>query len=256
MDSGDGRSRYWIYGRDPGFHEEDGTDFAAVGAGRHRGHAAALRPHRHGRHGRARHARPRAAAAADRPRSVTERARRAEADRARAEQLRAELHEHGRRYYVLDDPTIGDDEYDALLDELRALEAAHPELVTPDSPTQRVGGEPVSSLPKVAPRDPDAVARQRALGGGAARVGRRGCARTSRARASRTRRSSSSPSRRSTAWRSRCATRTASSCGRDARQRRDRRGRHAQPAHDPDDPAADRRRARRCSRCAARSTCR
>jgi DNA ligase (NAD+) len=69
--------------------------------------------------------------------------------RARAEELRAELHEHGRRYYVLDDPTIGDDEYDALLDELRAIEAAHPELVTPDSPTQRVGGEPVSSLPKV-----------------------------------------------------------------------------------------------------------
>jgi DNA ligase (NAD+) len=73
----------------------------------------------------------------------------ADADRRRAEQLRAELHEHGRRYYVLDDPSIGDDDYDALLDELRALEAAHPELVTPDSPTQRVGGEPVSSLPKV-----------------------------------------------------------------------------------------------------------
>jgi DNA ligase (NAD+) len=69
--------------------------------------------------------------------------------RARAEALRAELHEHGRRYYVFDDPTIGDDEYDALLDELRAIEAAHPDLVTPDSPTQRVGGEPVSSLPKV-----------------------------------------------------------------------------------------------------------
>jgi len=80
---------------------------------------------------------------------VTERDGLLEADRARAEQLRAELHEHGRRYYVLDDPTIGDDEYDALLDELRALEAAHRELVTPDSPTQRVGGEPVSSLPKV-----------------------------------------------------------------------------------------------------------
>ncbi|MEA2189978.1 MAG: ligase, partial [Solirubrobacteraceae bacterium] len=73
----------------------------------------------------------------------------AEADARRAAQLREELHEHGRRYYVLDDPSIGDDEYDALLDELRALEAAHPELVTPDSPTQRVGGEPVSSLPKV-----------------------------------------------------------------------------------------------------------
>jgi DNA ligase (NAD+) len=73
----------------------------------------------------------------------------ADADRRRAGQLRTELHEHGRRYYVLDDPSIGDDEYDALLNELRALEAAHPQLVTPDSPTQRVGGEPVSSLPKV-----------------------------------------------------------------------------------------------------------
>ena len=67
----------------------------------------------------------------------------------RAAQLRNQLHHHGYRYYVLDDPEIGDDDYDALLDELRALEAAHPELVTPDSPTQRVGGEPVSSLPKV-----------------------------------------------------------------------------------------------------------
>ncbi|HEV2058139.1 MAG TPA: NAD-dependent DNA ligase LigA [Solirubrobacteraceae bacterium] len=68
---------------------------------------------------------------------------------ARAAELRAQLHHHGYRYYVLDDPQIGDDEYDVLLDELRAIEAAHPELVTPDSPTQRVGGEPVSSLPKV-----------------------------------------------------------------------------------------------------------
>ncbi len=68
---------------------------------------------------------------------------------ARASELRTELHHHGYRYYVLDDPEIGDDDYDALLDELRALEAAHPELVTPDSPTQRIGGEPVSSLPKV-----------------------------------------------------------------------------------------------------------
>ncbi|HUR84938.1 MAG TPA: NAD-dependent DNA ligase LigA [Solirubrobacteraceae bacterium] len=68
---------------------------------------------------------------------------------ARAAELRAQLHHHGYRYYVLDDPEIGDDEYDALLDELRALEAEHPELVTPDSPTQRVGGEPVSGLSKV-----------------------------------------------------------------------------------------------------------
>src|SRR5207249_9358086 len=53
------------------------------------------------------------------------------------------------RYYVLDDPEIEDDAYDALLDELRRIEAEHPELVTPDSPTQRVGGEPVSELTKV-----------------------------------------------------------------------------------------------------------
>jgi len=73
---------------------------------------------------------------------------------ARAAQLREELHEHGHRYYVLDDPVIGDEEYDALLDELRGLEAAHPELVTPDSPTQRVGGEPVSALAKVTHAQP------------------------------------------------------------------------------------------------------
>jgi DNA ligase (NAD+) len=69
--------------------------------------------------------------------------------RARAGELRRELDYHGHRYYVLDDPEIGDDAYDGLLDELRALEAEHPELVTPDSPTQRVGAEPVSRLEKV-----------------------------------------------------------------------------------------------------------
>ena len=69
--------------------------------------------------------------------------------RRRVEELRAQVEHHARRYYVLDDPEIGDDEYDALLDELRAIEADHPELVTPDSPTQRVGGEPVSELQKV-----------------------------------------------------------------------------------------------------------
>jgi DNA ligase (NAD+) len=68
---------------------------------------------------------------------------------ARAAELRRELDYHSYRYYVLDDPEIGDDRYDALLDELRAIEAEHPELVTPDSPTQRVGGEPVSDLVKV-----------------------------------------------------------------------------------------------------------
>lgn len=73
---------------------------------------------------------------------------------ARAAQLRRELAYHGHRYYVLDDPVVGDDVYDALLDELRAIEAAHPELLTPDSPTHRVGGEPVSSLRKVTHEQP------------------------------------------------------------------------------------------------------
>ncbi len=68
----------------------------------------------------------------------------------RAAQLRAELIHHEHRYYVLDDPEIGDDEYDALFDELKAIEAADPALITRDSPTQRVGGTPVSRLTKVA----------------------------------------------------------------------------------------------------------
>ena len=72
----------------------------------------------------------------------------------RAAQLRSELEHHGYRYYVLDDPEIGDDVYDALLDELRAIEAAHPELVTADSPTRRVGGKPVSDLVKVSHPEP------------------------------------------------------------------------------------------------------
>jgi DNA ligase (NAD+) len=68
---------------------------------------------------------------------------------ARVAELRRQLDHHGYRYYVLDDPEIGDDAYDALLNELRSLEAEHPELITPDSPTQRIGGEPVSDLEKV-----------------------------------------------------------------------------------------------------------
>src|SRR5664279_3821589 len=67
----------------------------------------------------------------------------------RVDELRRLLEHHGYQYYVLDDPEIGDDQYDALLDELRRIEAAHPELITPDSPTQRIGGEPVSDLEKV-----------------------------------------------------------------------------------------------------------
>ncbi|HEY8465592.1 MAG TPA: hypothetical protein VIL04_02185, partial [Solirubrobacterales bacterium] len=54
----------------------------------------------------------------------------------RVAELRREIAYHDHRYYVLDDPVIGDDEYDALLNELRELEEQHPELRTPDSPTQ------------------------------------------------------------------------------------------------------------------------
>ncbi len=64
----------------------------------------------------------------------------------RAAELRAELEKHNHAYYVHDEPTIGDDEYDALLYELRDLEREHPELLTPDSPTQRVGAPPLEKF--------------------------------------------------------------------------------------------------------------
>ena len=59
----------------------------------------------------------------------------------KVERLRREIREHEYRYYVLDEPTISDRQFDRLMDELKDLEAKHPDLVTPDSPTQRVGGE-------------------------------------------------------------------------------------------------------------------
>ena len=67
----------------------------------------------------------------------------------RAEELRRQLEYHGHRYYVLDDPELSDPEYDALLNELRDIEAEHPELRTPDSPTQRVGGQPLAKFEEV-----------------------------------------------------------------------------------------------------------
>jgi DNA ligase (NAD+) len=68
---------------------------------------------------------------------------------SRAEELRRQLEYHGRRYYVLDDPEISDPDYDALLNELRDIEAEHPELRSPDSPTQRVGAEPLDKFEEV-----------------------------------------------------------------------------------------------------------
>lgn len=67
----------------------------------------------------------------------------------RVRALREQLDRHNYRYYVLDDPEVSDAEYDRLMRELQALEAQHPRLVTPDSPTQRVGASPVGELAEV-----------------------------------------------------------------------------------------------------------
>ncbi|WP_416340889.1 NAD-dependent DNA ligase LigA [Tepidimonas ignava] len=77
-----------------------------------------------------------------------------QADRQRMEQLRALLRHHAWRYYVLDEPEIPDAEYDRLMQELQALEARHPQWVTPDSPTQRVGAQPSAAFAPVAHRVP------------------------------------------------------------------------------------------------------
>src|SRR5271155_4296421 len=69
---------------------------------------------------------------------------------AQVEKLRETLRHHERLYYVLDQPAVSDAEYDALMGELRGLETEHPELLAPDSPTQRVGGKPREGFVKVA----------------------------------------------------------------------------------------------------------
>ncbi len=72
----------------------------------------------------------------------------------RVAELRRLIEHHNYRYHVLDDPEIDDSAYDVLFDELRALEEEHPELVTPDSPTQRVGAPPAAGFTKVAHLSP------------------------------------------------------------------------------------------------------
>src|SRR5512132_2788168 len=82
----------------------------------------------------------------------------AERDRAaaklRVEELREPLNNHAYRYYVLDDPEVSDAEYDELMRELRELEERFAELVTPDSPTQRVGVTPTDLFAPVQHRSP------------------------------------------------------------------------------------------------------
>jgi len=73
---------------------------------------------------------------------------------ARAQELRDEIHYHNYRYHVLDDPVISDVEFDRLMQELQQLEDEYPGLVTPDSPTQRVGAPPLEKFETVPHRIP------------------------------------------------------------------------------------------------------
>ncbi|MFO8006560.1 MAG: hypothetical protein R6V05_02375 [Candidatus Brocadiia bacterium] len=83
--------------------------------------------------------------AADAPKDKVEQMSREQAEE-RAEELREEIENHNYRYYVLDDPEISDAQYDELKAELEAIEERFPDLVTPDSPTRRVGAEPREEL--------------------------------------------------------------------------------------------------------------
>lgn len=74
--------------------------------------------------------------------------------RERMESLRRRIDHHNYRYYVLDSPETSDDEYDRLMRELKLLEAEHPELVTPESPTQRVGAAPLEAFGVIEHREP------------------------------------------------------------------------------------------------------
>ncbi|HTG86704.1 MAG TPA: hypothetical protein VL907_06710, partial [Pyrinomonadaceae bacterium] len=65
------------------------------------------------------------------------------------EKLRDEIRRHDELYYVNDSPEISDRDYDLLLEKLQQLEEANPELITPDSPTQRIGGRPAEGFPEV-----------------------------------------------------------------------------------------------------------
>ncbi len=75
-------------------------------------------------------------------------------DKQRILQLRKELHEHNYKYYVLNQPTIGDQEFDFMMHELQELEARHPEMADPDSPTQRVGSDISTEFRQVAHKYP------------------------------------------------------------------------------------------------------
>src|SRR5215203_6307848 len=66
---------------------------------------------------------------------------------AQIEDLRARIRQHEYNYYILSQPTVSDFEFDQMMRDLQRLEQEHPELITPDSPTQRVGGKPAGGFP-------------------------------------------------------------------------------------------------------------
>ncbi|MCK9495023.1 MAG: NAD-dependent DNA ligase LigA [Dehalococcoidia bacterium] len=90
----------------------------------------------------------------DLPDEVVEAGHEYEAARERVEELRTRIRYHDYRYYTLAEPEIGDSQYDALMRELRTLEEQYPELLEPDSPTQRVAGEPTAGFAVVEHREP------------------------------------------------------------------------------------------------------
>ena len=238
----EGRKRYRIYGHFPRHQEEQDTDLAAVARGQGGHHSRSLRSDRprrvRRRPGAANRERPRASPRVSQGVSAVAKAE------ARAAELREEMSRYDHAYYVLDDPLVGDDEYDVLLDELRGLESEHPELRTPglaDAAGRRRAGRGLRAVR--APRA-DALARQRAQRRGPRGVGG---ADPQPAEALRHR-------RRADRLRDRAEDRRAGDLphlrGRrlrprhDPRRRQDRRGRLPQPAHDPLDPAAHPRRPR------------
>ena len=93
----------------------------------------------------------------------------------RVAELREQLARHNKLYYEQDAPEITDGQYDELINELRALEADHPDLVTDDSPTQKVGGAPAGRFPQVEHLAADDLAGERAQRGRAARLGDTAC---------------------------------------------------------------------------------
>ena len=175
-------------------------------------------------------------------------------ERQRAAELREQLSRWLYEYHVLDEPSVDDATYDRAYDELVALEEANPELVTPDSPTQRVGAPPSAKFEKVRHLTPmgslEKVTTDEAIHKWAddvAQAARHRRAGRVRDRAE-DRRARDQPHLRERRLRAR----------RDARRRRGRRGRHRQPAHDPRRSrcGCSATTCRRSSRCAARCTCR